>query len=393
MIMRVSQISIGRFHHFHLARQLEQRGWLEAIHTGYPRFKLRDETGIPPEKIRSFPWLQGLFMARERLGLTHPWLAREWAWLANNTLDRHVTRFLSRTDVLVALSGAGLYAGRAIHRMGGRYICDRASSHIRYQDEILREEYARWGAPYFPVDSRVIAKEELEYEQADRVVVPSKFVRDSFLEKGVSGKKVICVPFGARLERFHPIGEPVDGEFNVLFVGQVGLRKGIPDLLTAFAHLRHPRKRLVIVGSMQPEIPPLLGRFALDGVEFVGIVPNARLAELYSRAHVLVLPSIEEGLSYVQGEALACGCPVIATPNAGAENLFTNGQEGFIVPIRRPEAICEKLEQFAQDPALARAMGEAGLARVRSLGGWDIYGDQMAALLCELAKSSAKEGE
>ena len=53
-----------------------------------------------------------------------------------------------------------------------------------------------------------------------------------------------------------------------------------------------------------------------------------------SRSHVMVLPSIEEGLALVQAQALACGCPVIGTRHTGAEDLFSDGNEGFIVPIR-----------------------------------------------------------
>ena len=56
-LMHVTQISIGRFHHFHLARQLEKRNLLEAIYTGYPRFKIKDEPGIPKQKIYTFSYI------------------------------------------------------------------------------------------------------------------------------------------------------------------------------------------------------------------------------------------------------------------------------------------------------------------------------------------------
>src|SRR6478736_3033952 len=103
--MKISQISICRFHHFHLARQLERLGFLQAIFTGYPRFKLRDETGIPRAKIRTFPWLQAPHMVAMRYGLTTPSLSREWDWWARETLDRHVSRHLEGSDGLIALSG------------------------------------------------------------------------------------------------------------------------------------------------------------------------------------------------------------------------------------------------------------------------------------------------
>jgi len=103
----------------------------------------------------------------------------------------------------------------------------------------------------------------------------------------------------------------------------------------------------------------------------------------------MVLPSIEEGLALVQGQALACGCPVLSSTNTGGEDLFTDGIEGFIVPIRDPEALTARMQQLADDPALQSRMSEAALRRVRSLGGWSDYGDRWEALLKELVATES----
>lgn len=91
----------------------------------------------------------------------------------------------------------------------------------------------------------------------------------------------------------------------------------------------------------------------------------------------MVLASIEEGLAHVIGQAMACGCPVIATENTGARDFFTDGVEGFIVPIRSPEAIAEKLVWLYEHPEERRGMRQAALRRVKDLGGWDTYGGAM----------------
>jgi glycosyltransferase involved in cell wall biosynthesis len=92
----------------------------------------------------------------------------------------------------------------------------------------------------------------------------------------------------------------------------------------------------------------------------------------------MILLSIEEGLALVQAQALACGCPVIGTQHTGAEDLFTDGMEGFIVPIRDPRASAYLLELLADDPHRRTAMSEAALQRMKELGGWTEYGNQMA---------------
>jgi starch synthase len=99
---------------------------------------------------------------------------------------------------------------------------------------------------------------------------------------------------------------------------------------------------------------------------------------------VLVLPSIEEGLALVQAEAMACGCPVICSTNSGGEDLFTDGVEGFIVPIRDAAALRERMQQLAEDPGLQKTMREAALRRVQSIGGWTEYGERWERLLKEL---------
>jgi len=382
--MRITQISLGRFHHFHLARQLEKAFLLQAIYTGYPRFKLVDETEILPEKIHTFPWLQGPYMARARFGLSGwRWLDREWAWCAHETLDRYVEYKLFEPTILIALSGSGLHAGRKAQDLGGIHICDRGSTHIRVQDQLLNDEYQRYGLRWRGIDPRSIAKEEAEYAQADRISVPSQFCYDSFVAQGVPANKLLKIPYGSRLERFHPVSssQQDDEEFRILFVGAAGPRKGLMDLLEAFRLFRHPRKHLVLLGSVAPEAKACLAQVNQEQITVAGSVSNVQLIEYYNQASVFVLPSIEEGLAMVIGEAMACGCPVVASTNTGASELINDGVEGFIVPIRSPEVIADRLQQLADQPELCERMGRAALARIQQLGGWDAYGDAWASVL------------
>jgi glycosyltransferase involved in cell wall biosynthesis len=390
--MKVVQISIARFHHFHLARQLEKFHLLQAIYTCYPRFKLSDEEGIPPFKIHTFPWLFVPSIAFAKLGLFRfPLLDRELAWRAHETLDRYVASRLKEPTILIALSNSGLHAGRKAQALGGIHICDRGSSHIRVQDELLTEEYLRYGQKWRGIDPRCIANEEAEYNQADWISVPSQFSYDSFLAQGIPASKLLKIPYGSRLERFRPTESAItaEQEFRILFVGAAGPRKGFIDLLAAFQKFRHPCKRLVLIGSVAPEAQAMLAQVDQSQISLVGNVPNAQLREHYSQASVFVLPSIEEGLAMVIGEAMACGCPIIASTNTGASELISDGIEGFIVPIRSPHQIADRLQQLADQPDLRRRMGQAALARVKGLGGWDAYGDCWHRALQNIHHSSA----
>ncbi len=384
--MHIVQATFGVFHHFELARELERRGHLERIFSTFPWRRLQRE-GVSRDKVETFPWVHTGRILLEQRDLLPIGLRGMLAFRTATTFDAWLTRRMPSCDVLVALSGAGLQAARLVKRRGGKYVCDRGSTHRIFQRTLLQQEYLRWNLPAPPSEAREEEREAQIYAEADAITVPSTAAKRSFVEYGFAPERVHVIPYGVRLERFHPEGEPPagpDAAFEVLFVGAVSVRKGIPYLLEAFAKLRHPRKRLRVVGHVAPEIAPLLAQYSQTGVEFLGSRPQVELAGLMSQSHVMVLPSIEEGLALVQGQALACGCPVIATTATGAEDLFTDGVEGFIVPTRSPQALLDCMQRLVDEPELRQRMSEAALERVQTLGGWTDYGDRWERLLREL---------
>ncbi|WP_272966491.1 glycosyltransferase family 4 protein [Alteromonas australica] len=383
--MEVIQATIGRFHHFHLARQLEKSGLLGKIYTGYPKFKLKDEQGIPAKKIVSFPWIHAPYMARSKFGLNkYENLDDKWRLLDKVTFDRYILSKLKEPSVLVALSGTAKNAGRANQQLGGTWICDRGSSHIEFQNDLLRDEHAIWGVRFRENSTEIMSRECVEYECADYITVPSQFVYNSFVEKGIPENKLIKIPYGANLARFSKTKEPESNSFSVLWVGMASIRKGFFYALEAFQNLKCKNKKFTVIGTIEEAVKSRLKNYDLTRVEFKGVVANQQLKDYYSSHHVFVLPSIEEGLAMVQGEALACGCPVIATPNAGSEDLFEHSNEGFRVPIRNSQAILEAFEALLDQPELRNDMSEKALKKVQSLGGWDTYGEQFTKFLSQL---------
>lgn len=383
--MQVTLSTIGRFHTFDLARQLNKNKALKVVFTGNPSFVLRKEE-LPREKIVSFPWLHAPFVfARLRPGK----LKDAIAWQDRVWFDRFVASQLQPCDVFHALSGSALRSGARAKLLGATYVCDRGSSHIRFQDQILREEYDRQGLRFHGVDPKVIEMEEAEYETADAITVPSRFALRTFISLGISAGKMHLAPYGVDLARFRPTASPPPEEFRVLFAGSISIRKGILYLLDAYDRLSHPRKSLFFAGVLDPTIKPLLKRFLnRDDISFAGRLDRSQLVQRMSCSHVLVLPSVEEGLALVQAQALACGCPVVASTNTGAEDLFTNGSEGFIVPIRNSDVIADRLQRLADDPHLHSQMRNRALERVRSIGGWNQYGKLMNTTFASLRLST-----
>jgi glycosyltransferase involved in cell wall biosynthesis len=249
-------------------------------------------------------------------------------------------------------------------------LVERGSTHILHQSQVLREEFDRFGLRRTPVDPRSIEEECREYDLADGIVVPSQYAAETFRSRGIGN--LMVTPYGVDLRQFGPSTKR-DDSFRVLFVGTAGLRKGTHYLVEAFKRLAGTKTELWLVGPIGSD-----ARRTLDlkspGIRLLGPVSHDRLPAIYAQASVFVLPSVEEGLAMVLCEAMASGVPVIATEATGAKELVSEGEEGFIVPMRSAEAIAERLELLRSRPALAAEMGDRGRVRARAQT-WDAYGE------------------
>jgi len=366
--------SAVRLHAFDLAEQLYALGCLQRFYTGYPAARV---SGVPRSKVAALPWLVAPMLLLNKYGFDH--IGRRFSDVATASFDRWVSSRLEECQVFHFLSSYGLRAQRVSkQRYGAISVCDHGSTHILHQDAIMAAEYARWGLPRRPLFSEAIIERELqEYEEADFILVPSAVAYRSFLDRGFSTSKLRKVPYGVNLQLFRPVPKE-DDVFRVIYVGMLNLRKGIPYLLDAVATLRLPKFEVWLVGLPYDEVRSFLRKHEGSFRAF-GYLPKDQLHRYYSQASVFVIASVEEGLATVQAQAMACGLPVIATHPTGAEDLFRDGVEGYIVPPRDPEAIREKVLHLYHHPELREEMGRAALRRVREMRGWNAYGEAVVS--------------
>ncbi|MDI1299023.1 glycosyltransferase family 4 protein [Methylotenera sp.] len=386
--MKVAVSTLGKYHAFDLARELHARGALESIFSGYPSFKLRNEQ-LPEPLIHSFPWVHGAYMALPWKNKWPDLIIRQWKYAADITFSHYVSHHLPDCDLYIGMSGTALLAGKKAHKRGIRFICDRGSAHIRVQNQLLREEHDSWGLDFSGIDERTIDREEAEYAEADLVTVPSTFAFSSFVEQGVQVDKLALLPYGVNVERFQPVTAPDENRFDILFVGAMSLQKGVQYLVQAYQKITHPAKSLTFVGSPSQALITLLQQRGLwpSDAKVLGHVPQAELKHIMSRSHVLVLPSIQDGFGMVLAQAMACACPVIASRHTGAEDLISDGCEGYIVPVRDASALAERLQKLVDCPELRSSMGAQALGRVHKMGGWNTYGEKAMAIYGKVLQS------
>lgn len=215
-----------------------------------------------------------------------------------------------------------------------------------------------------------ISRKESELELAELVLCPSQFVRDSIPIPLCQKKKVQIVSFGSPTLSKSALRSRATGPLKVLFAGSMTQRKGLGDLFTAFRLLDSKKFELHILGTPVAGMDFYVNQF--PNFTHHSTRANSAVLELMSRCDVLVLPSIVEGRALVQQEAMACGLPVIATRNAGAEDLLEDETAGFLVPIRSPESIARKLEMLECNRDLLESMSR--MARVKAAAmQWDFY--------------------
>ncbi len=299
--------------------------------------------------------------------------AKRWYYLRNLYFDRRVRNLLKEgCDIFHGWNSQCLSSLKEAKERGIVTIVERSSSHILTQMELIKEEYGTYGIKIKPELDMVIERCLKEYEVADYISVPSRFVYDSFLKRGLDRKKLILIPLGVDTENYGP-GEKKDKVFRVLFMGQISLRKGVQYLLKAFSELKLKNAELLLVGGIGKDIKKIFEEYE-KRVNLKHIPWSNDLENICRQSSIFVSPSIEEGSALVNYIAMACGLPVITTFNSGSP--VRDGEDGFLVPIRDVEALKEKILYFYERPQEIKAMGTSAREEIENYT-WEKYGKQL----------------
>ncbi len=226
---------------------------------------------------------------------------------------------------------------------------------------------------------------------------------------GANTEKLRIAPPGVDLELFHPlpqeaakaqVGIPVHHR-NILFVGRIEPLKGVDTLFRAIALIQKRRPEAVkdvcvaVIGgdpwatnpdeemARLQDLRQELG--ILETVSFLGAKDQERLPYFYAAADMVVMPSHYESFGMVALEAMAVGTPVIASEVGGLAFLVRDGETGFHVPSRDPEALAEKIYTLLTDTACRRQMGANAIRHARKYS-WANTADRILPIYAELQR-------
>jgi glycosyltransferase involved in cell wall biosynthesis len=347
--MKIAIVVHGRFHSFDFAKGLLNLGHDITVFTNYPRWAVR-RFGLPTDCVRSF-WIHGIASR-----ILYKFSGHGLWWDPSSFLHPFFGRWVSRQirksryDVVHAFSGVALEP-LTDRSSASAHLMVRGSSHIFVQDQLLHEEEIRAKMRVERPSAALIAREQREYEIADRVVTLSSFARDSFVSRGVDKDKLEILSLGVDVSQFCASPEVLAARrerilsgdpLRVLWVGTMSLRKGLLDYERIVAALGNKDFQFRFVGDIPKDVHEISAK-AAKLVEVVARQPQWQLPQQYAWADLFIFPTIEDGYAVVLAQASANGLPILTTPNCAGPDMIRPDQTGWILPIRSPEAFIERL--------------------------------------------------
>lgn len=330
---------------------------------------LRRNYNLPRSRVSTHPLKEIVRLASSKLNVNFV-TVHETGWASIDSvykdLDRHVAKQLAKNSQAQPITGVYCYEDAALHtfhaakQLGLKCFYDLPIAYWETSQSLLYEEAERlpaWESTLVGTrdsQSKLERKSE-ELDLADTVICPSKFVFDSLPATTRQTKKCIVAEFGspeiqAKTQKLKDDNSPL----RLLFVGSMTQRKGLADLFTAMKLLKRSDVELVVMGSRL--MPMEFYRAQFPDFTYEPTRPHQAVLQLMQSCDVFILPSIVEGRALVQQEALSCGLPLIVTANAGGEDLIEEAKTGFLVPIRSPQRIVEKIAWFANNRHMLNEM-------------------------------------
>ena len=364
-------LQIGAREHYAIPRALQRLGLLHHLYTDawvptrspvgrfVPSKALagRFHPDLSAASVRA-PWLGSLaFELRARL-VRSP---RGWPRTIdrNSWFQRWAVRQLNGLQQPALSVFSYSYAARSIFRLARQrgYICVLGKMDPGPEEEQLvideRRRYPRLTGSWQPAPAQYWQHWAEELELADRIVVNSPWSLRCLLRQGVPASKLRLIPlvYEPTVDLFPAAPAPAT-PFQLLFLGTIGLRKGIARLLEAMHLLESQPVQLTLAGPS--ELDPQAWA-AAPNIRWLGPVPRSQVAGLYGQAHAMILPTLSDGFAITQLEALAYNCPVIASPFCG--EVVTPGVNGWLLTSLEPEAIAATIvDAMAGAAALPRPL-------------------------------------
>ena len=322
---------------------------------------------LPPEAVVNPTLAYGkLRIPYKAIGAQRAFALHDWI------VSQRLERMAGEIDIVHGWPLGSLRTLETARRLGVPTVLERANAHTGFAYEVVRKECEKLGVMLpsgheHAYKHRVLAKEEAEYESAFRLLCPSDFVAQTFIDRGFSREKLARHQYGYDESVYHAGDENQDNRhgLTMLFVGGCAPRKGLHYALEAW--LRSPAchtGRFLIAGAFVPgyaeRLAPMLSHPSIQILGHRSDVP-----ELMRKSNVLVLSSIEEGSALVTSEARASGCVLLVSEAAGA--ICKHMENALVHPVGDVEELTRHITLLDANPNLLAKLRAESLSTIEKI--------------------------
>ncbi len=369
-----------------LARSRVAQTVLRNLGTRFEAVFSRRDDDVPDKLVHHFPVFAWQYLKRKARARQQGDVYQAYCWGGKRFCELASRVLPASTNAVYAFTSAAQELFEAARARKMLCVLDHASGFVTIEQELYNEQWRRypdWGNPRETTEGLLAYadRQRRELELADLVLVPSTFAKECLVRAGADPAKLAVLPlaFGTK-NGTSPVRERRDGPLRVLFAARQALLKGLPDLVEAFKLL--PKSHFIgrVVGINR--LPKAVQSQWPCNLELVGEVNRKDMAQHYHWADVFVFPTVCDTFGFVILEAMSFGLPVISTPNCAASDIIRDKQDGFIVPVRSPDAIADKLTWFRESAQNCLEMGRNAYERAKEYT-LDRYRERLIALLRE----------
>jgi len=342
--MRILISLVGRFHSEEIAKGFKNFNYNIKVISSYPYFVFKNV--LSRKEHQSI----GIIGIINRFNKYFPNKIRNILnILVHRMVSKKTLKEYKEFPIIIIWSGAAYdFLKNKNSDINNNVILERGSTHIIHQQNLLKKLYNDLNFD-FKIENNFLKREIEEYKLSNYIAIPSNFCKKTFLDNGISEKKLFVNPYGINLNNFYV------KEYNkhkikkkLIFCGEASIRKGFYPLLESLNKLSRDKIEIIHVGSVSKEIKKILKSNRYDNLKMLGSKKTNELKNYFYSADALILPSYEEGMALVQLQSLACGTPIISTIQAGVDDIFGSNEVYLGEKINKidPTSISETVINF-----------------------------------------------
>ena len=363
----------GRSHLLNLSKELIKQGHNVNFYSYLPN-KRAKEFGLKKEHNKNYFTIALPFLLLLKITNRAQWVV----YLFHRFFDWYLSKVMKPCDVFIGHSPMHLSSLiTAKNKFNATVILERGTSHVLYFVDRLKENPFKKSI----ISIKNIKRDLAAYLHTDYICVPSDYVAESFVRRGIPQKKLFVNPYGVDLTDFQPTELDAKSHFDIIFVGQWSYRKGA-DLMTELCE-KNPELSMIHLGTVGDV--PLSN---LKNIVHVNAVNEKKIINFYKKSKILILPSREDGFGMVLTQAIACGLPVVCSSETGSKEIKTQLEDNKFITVME-DYNCKELTKcvkIALDISRTQKGRRFYSKSLESKLSWEAYGSRYQQFLKKAIK-------